>query len=457
MNNAPASSSECTSSECKARRTTAEEEASRVRQELSRSLDRVRDLERSLAATTAVSNKAPPQPSKTAPSKGQPRRRKAGGGDAGARGTSDESAERERERQTQRASPAHSEATSSGGSTTDNAVPPDSRLQGSSMPVADESKAALNELRQRLEFMQLQHNAEKSRVYELISALTEKNAFIDRLHRMHSITYSNYVRDLIICVLSLCSYRIYFINILLTVVISEEKCTLEATVTQLRERPPETQFSKFSQQQAPTQAPSPSTNQTYNYAGITGGSLAMPPPFLVGTATAPMQSDLGYDPTRSGPLMGSPLQPSVDSALVNRMFLAGIAAPPQYYAPGSSSQHLPFTSSSAPFSSPMSQVASCGDPLFSGLYNSIPSDAMGCGPLIGQNASLDSLGSLTSLLNAHQMGAANMLAPNVTNWQTHGDPTLSMSQAHALPRSFDDSRAMAAIAGANDAGLKPNE
>ena len=183
----------------------------------------------------------------------------------------------------------------------------------------------------------------------------------------------------------------------------------------------------------------------------------MPPPFLAGTATAPMQSDLGYDPTRSGPLMGSPLQPSVDSALVNRMFLAGIAAPQQYYAPGVSSQHLPFTSSSAPFSSPMSQVASRGDPLFSGLYNSIPSDAMGCGPLIGQNASLDSLG-LSSLLSA-----ANMLAPNVTNWQTHeavGDPTLSMSQAHALPRSVDESRAMAAMAAmalANDAGVKPNE
>ena len=185
MNNA---SSECTNSECKARRTTVEEETARVRQELSRTQDRVRDLERSLAATAAASNqsKVPPQSSKTAASKGQPRRRKAGGGDAGARGASDESAERERERQTQRASPAHSEATSSGSSTTDNAVPQDSRPQRSSMPVVDESKAALNELRQRLEFMQLQHNAEKSRVYELISALTERNAFIDRLHRMHS-------------------------------------------------------------------------------------------------------------------------------------------------------------------------------------------------------------------------------------------------------------------------------
>lgn len=182
MNNTPASS-ECTSAECKGRRTAAEEETARVRQEWSRTQERVRELERNLAAAAASSNKGLSQPPKPAGAKGQQRRRKAaggGGGESGARCASDESAERERERQTQRASPAHSEATSSGGSTTDNAAPQDSRSQRSSLPVPDESK----ELRQRLEFMQRQHNAEKSRVYELISALTEKNAAIERLHRM---------------------------------------------------------------------------------------------------------------------------------------------------------------------------------------------------------------------------------------------------------------------------------
>lgn len=184
MNNAPASSSECTSAECKARRTATDDETARIRQELSRSQDRVRELERSLAATAAGPNKAPPQSTKTSAGKGQ-RRRKPGGGDAGARGASDESAERERERQAQRASPAHSEATSSGGSTTDNAALQDSRAQRNSLPVPDENQIVLTELRQRLEFMQLQHNAEKSRVYELISALSEKNTAIDRLHRMN--------------------------------------------------------------------------------------------------------------------------------------------------------------------------------------------------------------------------------------------------------------------------------
>lgn len=289
---------------------------------------------------------------------------------------------------------------------------------------------------------------------------------------------STYVQSTVYCdtdlyLFNLCSIDPSCILLPPSLTLSEEKRSLEATVTQLRERPPEkqlqleTQLAKFSQQQAPAQAPAsplPSANQTFDYTGISGASLAMSPSFLTGTAATSMQSDLGFDPTRSGTLMGGPLQQSVDSTLANRMFLDGIPASPapQYFVPSVSSQHLPFTSSSAAFASPMSQVASRGDPLlFPGLYNSIgtiASDAMGCGPLPligGQNASLDALG-LQQLCNSSLLGhQINMLPPSVTNWQTHDatvGATLSMSQPHGRPHSVDEARAMAA-----DAGLKPNE